>query len=397
MMRLLDGVLYPALLRLLMTNKVVLLTGSKNNAGDYLIKYRAKELLAHLRTDRELVDYDAWVELDDEKLAVINQSSALILTGGPSLQKNMYPGIYNLCENLDEIKVPILTMGIGWKSLNGGWQDTRDYRLSDSSIELLKRINSQEYFSSVRDYHTLNTLQSHGFENFVMTGCPATYELNSVNLKLDSDKPIKKIGFSLGVSFLMSHAMEKQMKNLILGVRDAFSDSELCVAFHHGTSKEFLKTHNATNNHLLGHQKFIHWLTEHNIGYQDISGSAEGLIGFYDSCDIHIGYRVHAHIYMTSIAKPSILIAEDGRGLALKDVFGGAIFPGFDRVEDSLVFKVLRRLKLRSGFSVTDKLVKEVLGALKYELANDFPLNRSARASVGSNFQVMKRFVAQIP
>ena len=34
----------------------VVLTGSKNNAGDYLIKYRAKELLKHIRPDRNIID-----------------------------------------------------------------------------------------------------------------------------------------------------------------------------------------------------------------------------------------------------------------------------------------------------------------------------------------------------
>ena len=41
-------------------NRYVLLTGSRNNAGDFLIKHRAMALLRALRPDRELIDRNAW-------------------------------------------------------------------------------------------------------------------------------------------------------------------------------------------------------------------------------------------------------------------------------------------------------------------------------------------------
>ena len=100
-------------------NQYVLLTGSKNNAGDFLIKDRAKALFALLKPSIKLIDFDAWEILDEKKLEVVNNSKALILLGGPALQKQMYPKIYGLCDNLNDIKVPIITMGIGWYSKQG--------------------------------------------------------------------------------------------------------------------------------------------------------------------------------------------------------------------------------------------------------------------------------------
>src|SRR5690606_28726144 len=35
----------------------------------------------------------------------------------------------------------------------------------------------------------------------------------------------------------------------------------------------------------------------------------------YDDYDIHIGYRVHAHVSMLKRRKPSYLIEQDGRGI----------------------------------------------------------------------------------
>ena len=127
-----------------MKKQYTILTGSKNNAGDFLIKYRAKQLFKELRPDIEIIDFNSWEEFDKEKLKIVNESKALILLGGPSLQKLMRPNIYKMTKNLDDIKVPIVSMGIGWKSISGNWKDTYDYPLS---IELLRRINNSGYLS----------------------------------------------------------------------------------------------------------------------------------------------------------------------------------------------------------------------------------------------------------
>ena len=59
-----------------MKDQYVILTGSKNNAGDYLIKYRARQLFSDLRPDRKIIDINGWEQLNTEKLAIINQSKA---------------------------------------------------------------------------------------------------------------------------------------------------------------------------------------------------------------------------------------------------------------------------------------------------------------------------------
>ena len=41
-----------------MKDQYVILTGSKNNAGDYLIKFSAKQLFSDLRPDREIIDFN---------------------------------------------------------------------------------------------------------------------------------------------------------------------------------------------------------------------------------------------------------------------------------------------------------------------------------------------------
>jgi hypothetical protein len=55
----------------------VILTGSKNNAGDFLIKYRAKKLFAALRPDRDIVDLDAWKPFDAATLELVSKATVL--------------------------------------------------------------------------------------------------------------------------------------------------------------------------------------------------------------------------------------------------------------------------------------------------------------------------------
>ncbi|MGN8224835.1 polysaccharide pyruvyl transferase family protein [Gracilimonas sp. BCB1] len=154
----------------------VLLTGGKNNAGDFLIKHRAKNLLKTIRDDRNFVDINAWEPIEGEKLDLVNKSKGLLLTGGPALVSNIYNGTYRLNQDLDNIKVPIISFGIGWNSEKGNWEDVNDYGFSSQSHHLLKRLSNNGFYNSVRDYHTYQVMKDNGVENVLMTGCPALYE-----------------------------------------------------------------------------------------------------------------------------------------------------------------------------------------------------------------------------
>lgn len=381
-----------------MKNQYVILTGGKNNAGDFLIKYRAKQLFREFRADRQIIDYNAWELFDNEKLYEVNASKALILMGGPSLQYNMRPDIYKIRKNLDDIKVPIIAMGIGWKSMNGNWKESYTYPLSKESLVLLDRVNNSGYLSSVRDYHTLNSLHFKGYDNFLMTGCPAYYDLDFFNKKFEIPQ-IKKVAFSLGVSFMDSPSMEKLMKENILNLQKYFNNVVFEVVFHHSLDRnKFLSTHNASEKHVKRHNEFSDWLKKRNISYKDISGSAEALMRYYSDVDLHIGYRVHAHIFMNSIAKFSILISEDGRAKATKNVIGGIVLDGYTHFCSNFLAKVMNRL-----FSHYDRykpnrfLTKELLHHIEYESQTDFIRSKLVRYSIDSNLEIMKIFMRQLP
>ena len=381
-----------------MKDQYVILTGSKNNAGDYLIKYRAKQLFANLRPDRKIIDINGWEQLNTEKLAIINQSKALILMGGPALIKNMVPKVYALTNNLEDIKVPIIMMGIGWKSQKGNWVDSYSYSLSDKTLHLLERIDNSGYQSSVRDYPTLNAIRFNGFNNFVMTGCPAYYDKDFINSELQL-KDVNKVAFSLGVAFVESPSMEKLMKENILACKTKLSDKEFEVVFHHSLDREkFKEVYKSSFSHVNKHNNFAEWLTGNGIKYIDIAGSAENLTNYYATVDFHIGYRVHAHIFMNSIAKQSILISEDGRAKGVKSAISGVVLDGYLDFKDSFNSKVLNKIfPFYDRFKANNNLTKELLSEIDYERKIDFIRLKNSRKQIDNNYSIMNFFLKQLP
>lgn len=378
----------------------VLLTGSKNNAGDFLIKHRAKSLFAAERPDRDIVDFNAWEPLDQDKLEKINSSKALLLMGGPSLRYEMYPGIYRLTGDLSDIKVPVSLMGVGWKSATGLWKDTYNYPFSESSLQLLEKVKKSGLPISVRDYHSLNSLFFNGFKNGLMTGCPAYYDLQALAKSPHIPQSINKVGFSLGVSFVQSKGMEQQMKRQIIACRDHFEASEFKVLFHHSLAPEVTAAAygKAMSEHLKMHHEFAQWLDANGIAYEDISGSAQNLIEAYSKVDLHVGYRVHAHIFMNSIGKLSLLLSEDGRAKGSQGAIGGMVVDGYHGLRSGVLAKVLQKLtSWPDRFVPNPHSTQEMLSMLDYEVSSGGQRTLAANAAIHQNYQQMRRYLKMLP
>jgi len=381
-----------------MSNYYVLLTGSKNNAGDYLIKQRAKSLLTAYRPDRELVDMDGWKPLTDEQLNVVNSSAALLLTGGPAVNTRMRPVVYALRENLDDIGVPITTFGVGWRSPDGRWSRTNRFGFNEASKQLLQRIEGSGLQASVRDFHTQNVLHHSGLTRVLMTGCPALYSVDHLGRQLDVPATIERVSISLGVHFVRSRTLEEQSRELVRAVQDAFPEAQVNVAFHHSLDERYAAAYGKTTPVYKAQRRFLAWLEEQGVGHVDLSGSADRLVHHYGDTDVHVGYRVHAHIYMTSIRKPSLLLAEDGRGMALKDVLGGHIVDAFERYDDSKALKAARRLGFGAdSYNAAPGLAYDVVRNLSEDAANGWPRARAAVASLEGFAPSMRNFTESLP
>jgi hypothetical protein len=375
----------------------VTLTGSKNNSGDHLIKYKAYKLLAEFRDDRDVIDMNGWELIDEDKLKIINGSEALLLLGGPALIKKMIPKVYNI--DAKKVDVPIISFGIGWHSLSTKLE-TDAYKLSNKSIETLQQINRSGYLCSVRDTPSQVILQKYGVDNVWVTGCPALFDIEKLGISIEPyrKEEIRRVGFSLGVAFKQSEAMESQMKDALITIKDTFSDkTKVVIAFHHSLGESYQNSHGFSSQLSKRQVRFVHWLESNDFEYADISGSHNKLINFYKSVDLHVGYRVHAHIYMVSKNKPSILISEDGRGAGLRKTINGPILDGVLSVNTNVATKLLIKARIQfEQYTVSPNLVTE----LKELLKNEQYFNRTrteTRQQIDELWPIMNQFLQSLP
>jgi hypothetical protein len=381
----------------------VTLTGSRNNAGDFLIRHRAHALLRDLRPDRNIVDMNSWEAFSDEQLEIVNGAVALILLGGPALRQDMYPKVYPLVDDLDRIKVPITIMGAGWHASPGTWEDSRKYTFTPATLSLLQRIDAGNTSLSVRDYRSLNALAVAGITNGVMTGCPALYIPEKIGNPFVgfSKEGVRNLVISPGVTFIRSAALEQQLKNLITELRAGFPDANLTVAFHHSIQPDVLKKAYDNNQTVAADRQLamVRWLEAQQIDYIDISGGVEKLIQLYDAADFHVGYRVHAHIFMSSQRKPSVLLTEDGRGRGLKDVLGGVIFDTWKKREYSVKDRVRQKLMRQrpERYVAFSGIASDVERIVEYEAQNHCPRFAQPQQRIDLHYAMMKAYIMGLP
>lgn len=367
----------------------VLLINSRKNSGDHLIRVRATELLKKHRQDRTLVEMNNWEPISDENLITINNAKAAILLGGPGLRQDSYPSVYPLRKNLDDITVPIIMLGTGYRDMNTLADSSTSYIFSESTLKLLTKIEKSGYKSSVRDFLSLNTLLHKGFSNFSFSGCPALYELNNIDVQNNNKiNSIKKVAFATGRGYLKYEGFFDQQIELILKLNKYFSNIDFSVAFHDPITDD-------PKTKLL-----IKILKEKKINYIDISSTADKLTSFYNNIDLQIGYRVHAHIYMASIGKPTVLICEDSRGLGIRTVLNGLIFNAYNFQPLSFIDRVRIKFSNKSvqkNFIPAKNLYNDIVVNIESEIRNDWPRIKATNSIIQCYYNEFIKILKQLP
>ena len=155
--------------------KIGILSGANKNAGDFLIEKRSIDLIRSNYPDAQVVAFKRWLPLDDE-IERLNQCDFIVFAGGPALQPSVYPNEIPLVDDLNAIKPPIYSLGLGWY---GKYTDNLYtlYKFTEKTRQLIDRL-AQDAPVSCRDWYTVRALQENGYSNCVMTGCPAWYCLD---------------------------------------------------------------------------------------------------------------------------------------------------------------------------------------------------------------------------
>lgn len=284
---------------------IVTLTGAYKNAGDHLIGYRGRQLLQKF-VDAEVVNVDRKA-IQDCHYDLFNKAKAVFLCGGPAYQKNIYPIIYPI--NLEKIFVPIIPYGLGFKAALGD----NNFLFEKDAMDFVTKIHSRIQTSSARDIKTVEALNAHNIYNVTMTGCPAWYDIEKMDNTYHFSPRIRRLAFSAPAT------VDDNFIQLLKMIAVRYPDADRYITFHHGffngrSKKEIKKSLILLKAGLSGFKN----------GYKVVSfqSNLTKMMDLYDSCDLHIGYRVHAHLYCLSQRRASVLLSEDQRGVSQSITLG---------------------------------------------------------------------------
>lgn len=351
--------------------KIVLMSGAYVNAGDFLIEQRCLRLLEKYLPKAQV---DVWKRniSCEGRLEELRAYDLIVFGGGPGYQKNLYPDAVPFVSDLSSLKTPVVIMGWGWKGKDISDQSIYKQRLSESMIRFVK--NAENFGGGglgCRDWYTVRFLKNLGFHKYSMTGCPAWYDLDVLEGLHVDKKQIKSDVSNICISDAAFISHKWMLAPLAVHLRRKYPKAKIQLIFHRGIKDRGKALRNP-----------LFW-EKYQLGYKDISGSAEGF-SVYDACDLHIGFRVHAHIYSLSRGKISVLINEDARGNGVNEALGiqNICLP----LQGKLSGKVLPRKNMQV-------LLKAVDDYLDYLCDTDYLQYENACMNIRHYYENMREFV----
>ncbi len=287
-------------------------------------------------------------------------------------------------------------MGLGWKGFPGDFETLKAYTFDAASLRALKWISHNTEYVGCRDYMTLEVLKRNGIPNALMTGCPVWYDLSSIGKKVRAPKSVKKLVFTP----TQGHRLLQQSIDVMALLSDRFPAAVRYCSFHHGIASDgrFLSPDQESNNKRLAS-------AAKRQGYKVVDAAFDlKKIEFYKTCDLHVGYRVHAHLDFLSRRRPSFLIHEDGRGRGVSQALSAPGVDGFNRTWLSSMTSPLHLDRLTKLVAKADMHIQPDADAatqlrmlIDQEVDNGFARFSGVGKVIDAHFNIMKKFIAGLP
>lgn len=343
----------------------LILHRAKKNFGDYLIFERGKKLIETLVPEANIFVGNAFTPLEKQFTKnEINNFDLIIIPGGPGIIENIYPKIYPL-----KTIIPIIFLGVGstisyWKILNKNMV----FNFSDKSYKFLKNIEKTAPLG-VRDYITKKILEKANISS-QMNGCPAWYDYDYFGKEFKGIDKINRI--------ILSSPAKKESLNQFIDIieilRKTFFDAEIFISFNHGFFEE-----NKESTYYQIYKNILDISKKMQLNLINMSGSTKNS-RIYDECDLHIGYRVHTHIYFLSHRKPSYLIAEDSRAMGVCEAIPTPYFKSWENTKFNqiLLKQIYDKFNISRNFSL-----KNISENIVFEIFNDIESKFSRFKGIG--------------
>lgn len=301
------------------------------NVGDKLIEARLQSIIEHEKGERAFVSIFREEPLEP-MLDQINRARAVLMPALAVRDLPMYPGCYRLVEDLSRIEVPLIPVGANWNVYPGDAFSRRTLEYSEATQAFLKRIAAQVDAFSCREFHACRVLARHGITNALMTGDPAWFDLAHLERPMHRPSRVERVVFSPP----MSPQYAEQALHLMQMLAALFPDATRYCSMH-VSDRDTQANARAENSAAMSpevtekNRKVRAWAEELGFEVRHAAGELANL-DYYETCDLHVGYECHAHARFISLRRPSILIAEDARGVGFNDTLGVGGFTGFQRV-----------------------------------------------------------------
>lgn len=326
----------------------------KQNVGDGFILIAIKKLLRPFEAEFE---FSTRRSLTADEIEKINSTKALIIAGANQLNDKytIFPGA-NL-DSIRQIKVPIIFMGVGYSGF-----DDQNSKMSNLTHSLLIEAHKTVEFSSWRCLRTMAYLNKNIPEikgKILMTGCPVIY-----GDELLGGKPFSSGLGRVAVSITERGRWFSREKSTIDFVARKYGGSELFLVLHQDLATGGLREMLSGLKNLQPPASIIRWYAKLRGFKILVPKTAEECQDFYNTCDLHIGSRVHAHLYCLGASKRSFLTYVDDRAISFADYLKFPVVkPG--RIDQYLDydFETYRRNALASY-----KTMKKFIDYLKEEV-----------------------------
>lgn len=294
-------------------NKICVLHGGRRNAGDFLIFKSGKKLLEQfLGEDFEFFYVPRFKKINE------NNFDGIIILGGPIVNKELHPHARHIMKFIENKDVPIFCLGLGISGKKFGSYE--NYFKDMRSINFWQRVYESSKLFSVRDVETYKVLKNYKI-NAELTGCPALAVDRSQ--KTLTPKDINKILISIPNLRLFMIKDFLLTFYLLRNLRKKFNEKEIGIVFQHGYSTFPL--------YMIKCMATLFGVKVYDTSHKSMEEVKE-----LSSYNVHLGTRLHLHIYFLTMKKPSILLSVDMRTRAFLNTI--------DTINDNFSFSGVRKM-----------------------------------------------------
>ena len=264
------------------------------NVGDMLITASAIDLIRH-----RCPDYDPVIVYREKPLEKVRKRNfRTILAPGFSVNDRTYPDLFKLYQDKERLKGIFFPVGCSFQCPSPTREAYKRQVYSESTADFLAAISSDQPIPC-RDYLISEMLKERGYPAFYC-GDLALYEHEYIGSKFVAPRKIRKLAFTVH----HNPKFNEQSFELLRLVKATYPDTALYVVHH-----------SRINEHARAVADYAK-----SLGFEerDLSGDVQNL-SFYDDIDLHVGYRLHGHLYFLRKRKPSFLMIEDSRAFGISE------------------------------------------------------------------------------